>query len=73
MNENLFLTNRHYEDDGSFTHRYFYELRGCVAPPSKSLKKDTEQVINKRPVCKSQHQIVLDAARKKVQQRHKRK
>lgn len=73
MTENLFVTNRHYEDGGDFTQRYFYELRGCVAPPIKRRHEEQEQPIKKKSVRKSQREKAMDAARKKVNQRYNRK
>lgn len=32
MTEHLFGTNKNYFDSGDFSHRYFYQLRGCVPP-----------------------------------------
>lgn len=72
MTENLFLTNRHYEDGGDFAQRYFYQLRGRVPPPIKS-ERNKEDLPNKNTTeRKSRRQASMDAARKKVNKRFKR-
>lgn len=73
MTENLFGTNRHYEDSDGFSQRYFYQLRGCVVPPIKAEKKESEQSIQLKPEIKSRRRISMDVSRNKNNQRHKRK
>lgn len=71
MAERLFGSNRHYVDAGDFTQRYFYQLRGCVAPKFKTPTEQTAQP-SVTP-HKSQRQMAMDAARAKTNQRNKRK
>lgn len=73
MTEKLFGTNRHYVDDGDFSQRYFYQLRGCVVPRIKAEKKESEQIIQVKSEIKSRRRISMDASRNKNNQRHKRK
>lgn len=71
MTEKLFGTNPCYADSGDFAQRYFYQLRGCVPPPSKSgAEKAIQPVINK-PHQKSKYEIAMDKARAKVNRRYK--
>lgn len=71
MTERLFGSNRHYVDAGDFTQRYFYQLRGCVAPVFKTT---TEQPAPPSVMPrKSQRQMAMDAARAKTNKRNKRK
>lgn len=71
MTERLFGSNRHYVDAGDFTQRYFYQLRGCVAPVFKTTNEQTTppSVMPR----KSQRQMAMDAAREKTNKRNKRK
>lgn len=72
MSENLFGTTRVYTDEGDFTHRYFYMLRGCVPPPVKRQKEANAQpAVREQP--KSPRQIAMDKARANQNQRSKRK
>lgn len=72
MAENLFGTSRVYRDDGDFTHRYFYLLRGCVPPPVKKRVEVKEQpAVREHP--KSPRQLAMDKARANTNQRSKRK
>lgn len=71
MAEKLFGTNRHYEDAGDFTHRYFYNLRGCVAPKIKAAA-DVNITVQQITPKKSQRELAMDAARKKVNNRRKK-
>lgn len=71
MTERLFGSNRHYVDTGDFTERYFYQLRGCVAPVFKTT---TEQLAQPSVMPrKSRREMAMDAARAKTNQRNKRK
>lgn len=72
MSERLFGTNQHYQDTGDFTQKYFYQLRGCVPPIIKKTEQEQCQSTS-TPVSKSKRELVMDAARKKVNQRYKRK
>lgn len=73
MTEKLFGTNRHYVDNGDFSQRYFYKLRGCAMPLIKAEKKESEQTAEVRPEIKSRRQLTIDATRNKHNQREKRK
>lgn len=72
MSERLFGTNQHYQDNGDFTQKYFYQLRGCVPP---IIKRAEQEQCHSKPATgsKSKRELVMDAARKKVNQRYKRK
>lgn len=68
MAERLFGTNQHYADTGNFTEQYFYKLRGCVAPKTKSKGDMHIQTPISQP-GKSRQQLAMDKARTKVNQR----
>lgn len=72
MSENLFGTTRVYTDQGDFTHRYFYLLRGCVPPPVKrKAEANSQPTVREQP--KSPRQVAMDKARANNNQRQKRK
>ncbi|EDX2839052.1 hypothetical protein B6B07_003657 [Salmonella enterica subsp. enterica serovar Berta] len=72
MTEHLFGTNKNYFDSGDFSHRYSYQLRGCVPPPLRKRKEvEVLKPVNNTPRQKSIRELAMDKARAKANRRYR--